>query len=110
MSSDEGLYYWLKALAKEAGVKPTGTIRFHLLRKYTFDVASVNCGSYEAKLLVGKSIPLADGPLPNDFNMFGSCHEIQHTWPNLPKQGIVQADMIYVYSFCFISFDNTRTN
>ena len=55
-----GLNFWLKNLVKEAGVHENGTIRFHLIRKYVFDIVSSQCGIYEAKLLVGKQIPLAD--------------------------------------------------
>jgi hypothetical protein len=56
----EGFNYWLRNLVKEAGIRQNGTMRFHLLRKYTFDTVSANCGLYEAKLLVGKKIPIAD--------------------------------------------------
>jgi len=52
--------YWLRSLCKEAGVKENGSIRFHLIRKYVFDVAVAQCGIYEAKLLTGKKIPISD--------------------------------------------------
>jgi hypothetical protein len=55
-----GLNYWLKTLYREAGIREEGRVRFHLLRKYVFDKVSATCGIYEAKLLVGKKIPLAD--------------------------------------------------
>ncbi len=56
----KGINYWLRALCKEAGLKENGSIRFHLIRKYVFDIVSSQCGVYEAKLLVGKRIPLSD--------------------------------------------------
>ncbi len=56
----ESFSYWLRSLCKEAGIDENGTIRFHLIRKYTFDMVSSQCGVYEAKLLVGKRIPLSD--------------------------------------------------
>ena len=59
-TSAEGLNYWIKALVEKAGIKANGTVRFHLLRKYTFDVAVSQIGPYEAKLLVGKAIGLQD--------------------------------------------------
>lgn len=59
-SSEEGLNYWIKALVEKAGIKANGTVRFHLLRKYVFDVAVSQIGPYEAKLLVGKAIGLQD--------------------------------------------------
>ena len=49
-----GLNKWLKTLVNEAGLKENGSIRFHLIRKYVFDIVSSRCGVYEAKLLVGK--------------------------------------------------------
>jgi hypothetical protein len=58
--SKEGLNYWIKSLCKQARIKENGTIRFHLIRKYVFDVVASTCGQYEAKLLTGKRIPLSD--------------------------------------------------
>ena len=58
--SKVGFNNWLKGLFREAGISENGTIRFHLIRKYVFDMVSSQCGLYEAKLLVGKKIPLAD--------------------------------------------------
>ncbi|MCJ7634304.1 hypothetical protein MUP77_18180 [Candidatus Bathyarchaeota archaeon] len=58
--TDIGLNYWLKTLYKDAGLQENGQVRFHLIRKDTFDIVSSQCGLYEAKLLVGKSIPLED--------------------------------------------------
>jgi hypothetical protein len=55
-----GVNYWLRRLCNEAGIAKNGTIRFHLIRKYVYDLVSSQCGVYEAKLLVGKKIPLAD--------------------------------------------------
>ena len=55
-----GLNYWFKRLYEEARLKDNGTIRFHLIRKYTFSVAVHNIGPYAAKLLVGKNIKLED--------------------------------------------------
>lgn len=56
----EGFNKWLKSLVVEAGVKENGSIRFHLIRKYTFDVVTSQCGPYGAKLLIGKTIALED--------------------------------------------------
>lgn len=56
----KGMNYWLRNLCKEAGIKENGSIRFHLIRKYVYDLVSSQCGVYEAKLLVGKKIPLSD--------------------------------------------------
>ena len=58
--TDAGINYWFRSLCKEAGVKENGSIRFHLIRKYVFDVAVAQCGIYEAKLLTGKKIPISD--------------------------------------------------
>jgi hypothetical protein len=58
--SKEGLNYWIKSLCKQAGINENGQIRFHLIRKYVFDVVASTCGQYEAKLLTGKIIPLSD--------------------------------------------------
>lgn len=55
-----GFNYWMRNMAKEAGIRQNGQIRFHLLRKYVYDIVSSQVGVYEAKLLVGKRIPLAD--------------------------------------------------
>ena len=55
-----GMNYWIKSLVESAGIKPNGTVRFHLLRKYTFDIAVSQIGHYEGKLLVGKAIGLSD--------------------------------------------------
>ena len=59
-TTEAGLNYWIKALVEKAGVKPNGTVRFHLLRKYVYDIAVSQIGPYEAKLLVGKVIGLED--------------------------------------------------
>lgn len=56
----EGFSYWVRSLCSEVGITENGTIRFHLIRKYTFDMVSSQCGVYEAKLLVGKRIPISD--------------------------------------------------
>jgi hypothetical protein len=58
--TDAGINYWFRSLCKEAGIKENGSIRFHLIRKYVFDVAVAQCGIYEAKLLTGKKIPISD--------------------------------------------------
>ena len=58
--TEEGLNKWLKSLVNEAGIKENGTVRFHIIRKYVFDVVSSQCGVYEAKLLTGKTIALED--------------------------------------------------
>lgn len=55
-----GVNYWLRRLCDEAGIAENGTVRFHLIRKYVYALVSSRCGVYEAKLLVGKKIPLAD--------------------------------------------------
>jgi len=55
-----GLNAWLRSLCKEAGIKGNGSIRFHLIRRYVFDLVTSQCGVYEAKRLVGKEIPLSD--------------------------------------------------
>ena len=60
IQTHEGCNVWLKTLVKEAGIQENGSIRFHLLRKYVFNIVSSQCGPYEAKLLVGKTIPLSD--------------------------------------------------
>lgn len=60
LTTQEGLNFWLKALVRESGLKENGTIRFHLIRKYLFDIAESQIGLYEAKLLVGKRIPMSD--------------------------------------------------
>jgi len=57
-TTTEGLNKWVKTLVHEAGIRPSGTMRFHLFRKYTYDLVTSKCGAYEAKLLVGKTIPL----------------------------------------------------
>ncbi len=56
----EGFSYWVRSLCSEVGITENGIIRFHLIRKYTFDLVSSQCGVYEAKLLVGKRIPISD--------------------------------------------------
>jgi DNA-binding ferritin-like protein (Dps family) len=58
--SKEGINLWLKSLCHQAGIKGNGQIRFHLIRKYVFDIVSSRCGVYEAKLLTGKKITLSD--------------------------------------------------
>jgi len=55
-----GLNHWLRTLFNEAGLVENGKLRFHLIRKYVFDIVSSQVGVYEAKLLTGKSIPLSD--------------------------------------------------
>ncbi|MCJ7632605.1 hypothetical protein MUP77_09470 [Candidatus Bathyarchaeota archaeon] len=60
IGSDIGINHWLKTLYQKAGLKENGSIRFHLIRKYVFDVVYSQCGVDEAKLLVGKEIPLED--------------------------------------------------
>ena len=55
-----GLNHWLRTLFSEAGLTENGKLRFHLLRKYVFDIVSSQVGMYEAKLLTGKTIPLGD--------------------------------------------------
>jgi len=58
--TDAGINYWLRSLCNEAGIRDNGSIRFHLIRKYVFDVVVAQCGVFEAKLLTGKKIPLSD--------------------------------------------------
>ena len=61
VKSDLGISKWLKRLCVEAGIENgTNRIRFHLIRKYVFDIVSSTCGVYESKLLTGKKIPLSD--------------------------------------------------
>lgn len=60
ISTDEGMNYWFKSLVGSAGLKTVGTVRFHLLRKYTYDVAVSRIGIFEAKLLTGKAISIED--------------------------------------------------
>jgi hypothetical protein len=60
ITTEKGINKWLLALVKKAGIKTIGQVRFHLLRKYVYDLASSRCGENEAKLLVGKKIPLED--------------------------------------------------
>lgn len=55
-----GLNHWLRTLFSEAGLTENGKLRFHLIRKYVFDIVSSQVGMYEAKLLTGKMIPLGD--------------------------------------------------
>ena len=55
-----GLNHWLRTLFSEAGLVENGKLRFHLIRKYVFDIVSSQVGVYEAKLLTGKAIPLSD--------------------------------------------------
>lgn len=55
-----GINYWLRRLFKEAGLQAAGSLRFHLVRKYVYDLVSSQCGVNEAKLLTGKTIPLSD--------------------------------------------------
>ena len=56
----EGINAWFKALYVEAGIGKNGTVRFHLLRKYTYGIVVNQCGTELAKLLVGKTIPIED--------------------------------------------------
>jgi hypothetical protein len=60
IGTDKGLNKWLLMLIRKAGLKTTGQVRFHLIRKYVYDLASSRCGENEAKLLVGKKIPMSD--------------------------------------------------
>lgn len=55
-----GFNNWIKTLYKEAGFQQNGTIRFHLIRKYVYSITASHCGPFEAKLLIGKKIPIAD--------------------------------------------------
>jgi len=59
--SSDSMNDWLRSLALKAKVKPRGTIRFHLLRKFLFS-ALVNSGMSEihAKIVIGKKVPIQD--------------------------------------------------
>lgn len=55
----DSLNNWIKSLAKRAKIKKRGKIRFHLIRKFTLSQLSASgMNQWEAKLCVGKSIPI----------------------------------------------------
>ena len=56
----EGINAWFKTLYVEAGIGKNGSVRFHLVRKYTYGIVVNQCGTELAKLLVGKTIPIED--------------------------------------------------
>lgn len=59
--SDDALNDVLKSLVKEANIVTTGTIRFHLLRKWLIStLSSAGLVEFETKIIVGKEIPLTD--------------------------------------------------
>ena len=54
----DSLNDWLKSLVRRARINTRGTIRFHLIRKFTMSQLSASgMNQWEAKLCVGKSIP-----------------------------------------------------
>lgn len=59
--TDAGTNLMLKALVEEAGIVTSGTVRWHLLRKWLIStLASAGLSEWETKLVVGKRIPNTD--------------------------------------------------
>lgn len=51
----------LKAMVKEADIVTTGSIRFHLLRKFLMgELSGAGLNEFEQKIIVGKAIPVTD--------------------------------------------------
>jgi hypothetical protein len=80
----EGVGAWFKKLFKEAGLENgIQKLRFHLIRKFVFDTVSSKCGIYEAKLLVGKKIALADATYLHGLQDRLLKKYKAHAWPLL---------------------------
>jgi len=56
--SKDGVNYVLKSLTKKAKIQTTGQIRWHLLRKFLFSALTNVMAEMNAKLCVGKAIPI----------------------------------------------------
>ena len=59
--SQDSLNDILRALVREANIITTGSVRFHLLRKFLMsELSSAGLNEWEVKIIVGKSIPVSD--------------------------------------------------
>ncbi|NVM23752.1 MAG: tyrosine-type recombinase/integrase [Desulfobacterales bacterium] len=59
--SQDSLNDILRALVKEANISTTGSVRFHLLRKFLMsELASAGLNEWEVKIILGKAIPISD--------------------------------------------------
>ena len=59
--SEIGIYQRIKILAKRAGIKTTGSIKFHTIRKWVMSgLSRSGFNEWQTKYVLGKSIPMAD--------------------------------------------------
>lgn len=59
--TDRGIQNRLKILARRAGIKTTGRVRFHNIRKWVMSgLSRSGFNEWQTKFVLGKSIPLAD--------------------------------------------------
>ena len=60
--TDKGINYRMKILAKRAGLKTTGAIKFHNIRKWVMSgLSRSGFNEFQIKYVLGKSIPMSDG-------------------------------------------------
>lgn len=59
--SQDSLNDIVRAMVREANIVTTGTVRFHLLRKFLMsELASAGLNEWEVKIILGKAIPISD--------------------------------------------------